>query len=108
MGTRAISWMRRSQGTRKNACGSESMRVSPRHRGRGIGKALMEHLIEEAKQRGYKRLSLQTGSMPFLVPARKLYEGFQFTPCAPFGSYREDPNSEFMTRTIGADDPRMP
>ena len=53
-------------------------------------------LMMEAKRRGYHRLSLETGSMPFFKPARALYQKFGFKPCAPFATYKEDPNSVFM------------
>ncbi len=81
----------------------KSMRVSAAQRRQGIGAALVQHLIAEAQKRRYLRLSLETGSMPFFEPARTLYRTFGFTDCGPFGSYREDPNSVFMTRQI---DPR--
>ena len=63
---------------------------------------MLQHLIDEAVARGYARLSLETGSMAFFEPARRLYAAFGFVPCAPFGDYRPDPNSVFMTRLIGA------
>lgn len=78
----------------------KSMRVSAADRRKGIGVALVTHLISEAKQRGYRQLSLETGAMAFFEPARKLYHSFGFTFCGPFGSYREDPNSVFMTRRL--------
>jgi len=78
----------------------KSMRVSDTQRRKGIGAALVRHLIAEAKRRGYRRLSLETGAMPFFEPARNLYRAFGFTPYGPFGNYREDPNSVFMTRML--------
>jgi len=75
----------------------KSMRVSRSDRGRGIGAMLVQHLFAEARRRGYTRLSLETGSMEFFVPARRLYARFGFTECGPFAGYREDPNSIFMT-----------
>lgn len=50
---------------------------------------------------GFTRLSLETGSDDFFLPARKLYEKFGFTYCAPFADYRLDPNSVFMTKGLG-------
>ncbi|MBJ8056704.1 GNAT family N-acetyltransferase, partial [Bacillus altitudinis] len=55
---------------------------------------------QEAKRRGYKRVSLETGAIAFFEPARKLYESFGFQYCPPFGSYQEDPNSLFMTKEL--------
>jgi putative acetyltransferase len=78
----------------------KSMRVAAGDRGRGIASSLVDHLIKEATARGYRRLSLETGAMPFFRPARKLYEKYRFTPCGPFGSYQPDPNSVFMSRTL--------
>ena len=60
----------------------------------------MRHILAEAAKRGYRRLSLETGSMQAFEPARRLYAGFGFEPCAPFADYVEDPNSVFMTREL--------
>ena len=74
----------------------KSMRTSPLSRGKGVASKLLQHILDEAKKRGYRRLSLETGSMSFFEPARNLYLKFGFDYCAPFGSYKEDPNSVFM------------
>ena len=78
----------------------KSMRTTAAHRGRGVGAALMRRIFEQAEQRGYRRLSLETGSQPEFAPARALYRRFGFVPCVPFGGYAEDPCSTFMTRTL--------
>lgn len=78
----------------------KSMRTDPNHLRKGVARAILAHLIEEARAAGLQRLSLETGSMEVFLPARKLYEAFGFTYCEPFGSYREDPYSVFMTRTL--------
>ena len=78
----------------------KSMRTTAAHRGRGVGAALMRRIFEQAEQRGYRRLSLETGSQPEFAPARALYRRFGFAPCGPFGGYAEDPCSTFMTRTL--------
>jgi putative acetyltransferase len=57
-------------------------------------------LVDDARTRGVARLSLETGSMAFFEPARALYAAAGFEPCAPFGSYRTDPNSVFLTRRL--------
>lgn len=77
----------------------KSMRTDPVRRGQGIARKLLEYL-DDAKSRGITRISLETGSMDFFAPARALYAGAGFAPCAPFGSYVEDPNSTFMTRVL--------
>jgi putative acetyltransferase len=66
-------------------------------RGRGIGGAIVEYLIGVARQRGYLRLSIETGSMVAFAPARSLYAQAGFRPCGPFGAYSPSPNSTFMT-----------
>jgi putative acetyltransferase len=78
----------------------KSMRVAASARGKGIGSALVRHVIHEAKTRGYQRLSLETGAMPFFQPARTLYGKFKFISCGPFGSYKEGANNVFMTRLV--------
>jgi putative acetyltransferase len=78
----------------------KSMRTARAHRRSGIARAMLEHIIAEAHRRAYRRLSLETGSLPAFAPARRLYERFGFTYCPPFGEYREDPNSVFLTRSL--------
>ncbi|WP_255991574.1 GNAT family N-acetyltransferase [Chitinolyticbacter albus] len=78
----------------------KSMRTSPRHRQRGIATGLLQHALAHARQAGYRRISLETGSMAFFEPARALYLRHGFTPCDPFADYQLDPNSVFMTRAL--------
>jgi len=80
----------------------KSMRVAKNVRAQGIGSALVDHVISEARSRGLKRLSLETGAMAFFGPARRLYQRHGFELCGPFGSYKPDPNSVFMTLPLGA------
>ena len=75
----------------------KSMRTPKALRRRGAGRAILERIVEVARERGYERLSLETGTMDAFVPAQRLYRSFGFTDCGPFGSYVEDPNSVFMT-----------
>ncbi|MDQ3917109.1 MAG: GNAT family N-acetyltransferase [Acidobacteriota bacterium] len=75
----------------------KSMRTAARHLRKGVASRLLEHVIEEARRRGYARLSLETGSQPEFEPARTLYARHGFRHCAPFADYTEDPNSVFMT-----------
>jgi putative acetyltransferase len=75
----------------------KSMRTSSAHRREGVAKAMLAHIIEEARKRSYGRLSLETGSMAAFEPAQRLYARFGFTPCPPFADYTADPNSVFMT-----------
>jgi putative acetyltransferase len=78
----------------------KSMRVSGSQRGNGIGSALVNHLIGVARVRNYSRLYLETGSMAFFEPAHRLYRRHGFEPCGPFGAYKADPNSVFMTLSL--------
>lgn len=78
----------------------KSMRTPQALRGRGAGRAMLNHIIAVARARGYARLSLETGTAPAFVPAQHLYESLGFLRCGPFGDYIEDPNSVFMTRLL--------
>jgi len=78
----------------------KSMRVADRFLGRGIGRAMLEHLTAQARARGLRTLWIETGSSPAFVPALRLYESAGFQRCGPFGDYCEDPFSIFMTRTL--------
>ena len=78
----------------------KSMRTVEKHLRKGVARAILQHLINEAKTRGYTNVSLETGSMDAFQPARRLYETFGFTYCEPFDQYTDDPNSTFMTLNI--------
>ncbi len=78
----------------------KSMHTVTQRRGGGLGRKMLEHILTEARLRGYKRLSLETGSMDGFKPARRLYEVYGFEYCAPFGDYTEDPNSVYMTLAL--------
>jgi putative acetyltransferase len=75
----------------------KSMHTVAAARGQGIGRAMIEHLIAVAREAGYRRLSLETGSMTEFAPARALYARAGFEKCGPFGEYRASPNSTYMT-----------
>ncbi len=78
----------------------KSMHTLQTARRSGVGAAMLLHIMDQAKAKGLKRLSLETGSFDFFAPARALYARHGFGECAPFGDYRPDPNSAFMTREI--------
>jgi putative acetyltransferase len=78
----------------------KSMRTVRAHLRKGVARAILVHIIAEARRRAYERLSLETGSMAEFQPAVRLYASFGFTSCAPFGDYIEDPNSLFMTKKL--------
>ena len=73
------------------------MRTKESSRGKGVGEALLNTLLIEAANRGYIKLSLETGSQDFFKPACSLYEKFGFRYCQPFAEYTDDPNSLFMS-----------
>ncbi|MFE3104580.1 GNAT family N-acetyltransferase [Nocardia tengchongensis] len=78
----------------------KSMRTTAAYRGRGVASQLLRHILAEAGSRGYRRLSLETGSSEFYLPAVRLYERYGFEHCGPFADYAEDPHSVFMTRAL--------
>jgi len=75
----------------------KSMKVSDTHLGKGLGRLILNHLIEVAAKRGHRRLSLETGTMDAFIPARGLYESTGFVECKPFADYFDDPHSVCMT-----------
>lgn len=78
----------------------KSMRTASLHRRKGVAAGMLLHILDEARSRGYARLSLETGSMAAFEPARALYARFGFEYCGPFAGYAEDPNSVFMTKCL--------
>jgi putative acetyltransferase len=78
----------------------KSMRVDDAFLGKGAGRAMLEHIIAEAREMGLKTLWLETGSTEAFAPALKLYESAGFVVCGPFGDYTDDPFSRFMTKAL--------
>ena len=78
----------------------KSMRTAAKHLRQGVAARLLRQILEEARRRGYRRLSLETGSMAAFAPARRLYADSGFRECAPFAGYRLDPNSVYMTMEL--------
>ena len=78
----------------------KSMHVLAEARGRGLSKAMLEHLVAAARADGFTRLSLETGVQLTFVAARALYARAGFEECPPFEGYSEDPNSVFMTKVL--------
>jgi len=79
----------------------KSMHVLTEARGRGLSRAMLDHLLTQAQAAGFRRLSLETGVQPTFIAARALYYKAGFVDCPPFEGYDEDPNSLFMTKTLG-------
>ena len=78
----------------------KSMRTSSSSRKSGIATKLLTHALNAAIDKGYRKVSLETGTQQFFQPARNLYEKFGFTYCEPFANYELDPHSHFMTREL--------
>lgn len=84
----------------RNHAEVKSMRTAAGHVRKGVASKVLQTILSEAMRRGYRRLSLETGAMRYFEPAHELYRKFGFTSCAPFGSYRPDPNSLFFTKEL--------
>jgi putative acetyltransferase len=78
----------------------KSMRVDDRFRGSGVGRAVLRHIVDEARRRGMSSLWLETGTTADFAPAQRLYESEGFVLCGPFEGYALDPFSIFMTRSL--------
>jgi putative acetyltransferase len=80
----------------------KSMRTVKAFLRKGVASQILAHIIDVAQQRGYKRLSLETGTVSAFEPAHRLYSSYGFKHCGPFADYVEDPNSIFMTKELAA------
>ena len=78
----------------------KSMNTAETARRRGVASAILNHIIASSRKRGFTRLSLETGSYGYFLPAVALYKSHGFTECPPFGDYRQDPNSLFLTLVL--------
>ena len=78
----------------------KSMRVADGHVRQGIGRAILDHLLSEARKASFTSVWLETGTQDAYLAAREMYEKAGFTYCPPFPPYVEDPSSTFMTREL--------
>jgi putative acetyltransferase len=78
----------------------KSMRTAPGALRRGVGRAMLDHILREARAQGYRRLSLETGSNAPFAPAWAMYERAGFEPCGPFGGYEDTAFSRYFTRSL--------
>ncbi len=78
----------------------KSMHTAEAARGQGIGRAMLDHLVDFAREAGYRRVSIETGAGPAFAPARRLYASASFTPCGPFADYRPRPTAAYMTLSL--------
>ena len=86
----------------------KSMHTAQSHRRKGVGNAMLRHIIARARLMGLTRLSLETGSWPYFNAARELYRRHGFIECPPFGGYVADPNSVFMNLDFSEGGAPMP
>tara|TARA_Y100000768_G_C23594676_1_gene503198 strand:- start:103 stop:570 length:468 start_codon:yes stop_codon:yes gene_type:complete len=84
----------------KNHGEFKSIRIHDDFRGKGNGKKIINHLINEAKKLNIQRISIETGAGSFFAPARKLFDNCGFKPCPPFAHYKEDINSLYLTKLL--------
>lgn len=84
----------------RNSGEIKSMHTAVAHRRKGIASKILEHILGEAKQRGYNCLYLETGAFPAFIPARDLYTRYGFKSQGPFADYIDDPNSVFMAKSL--------
>jgi putative acetyltransferase len=80
----------------------KSMRAAPAARGMGVGRAMLGHIVAEARRRSYHRLSLETGTAPLHAPAIALYRSAGFVSCDAFADYPPSPHNQFMTLDLSA------
>ena len=78
----------------------KSMRTAPARVREGIAARVLSHVLDEARAAGFTRVSLETGASAFFGPAHALYRRHGFVDCEPFGSFRPDPLSIFLTREL--------
>jgi putative acetyltransferase len=78
----------------------KSMRTAPAHQRKGLGSAMLDHLIAEGRRRGYRRLSLETGNNDPFAPARAMYQRAGFVECGPFADYDDVSFSQYFTREL--------
>jgi putative acetyltransferase len=78
----------------------KSMRTHKDSLGKGVGRAILAHLVGMAQSQGMSRLSLETGNSALFAAANRLYEGSGFSRCGPFGNYPDSPFTHFYSREI--------
>ncbi len=81
----------------------KSMRTEPRHRGKGVGEFMLKHILAVARERGYRRVSLETGTHSDFHPAHRLYKRFGFVYCEAFANYEITPHNVCMTLELSAE-----
>lgn len=78
----------------------KSMKTSVQFLRKGVAASLLTYLVTLAKEQGYEKISLETGTASEFIPAQKLYQRFGFTCCSPFSTYKQDPYSLFFSKRL--------
>jgi putative acetyltransferase len=78
----------------------KSMHTAAEARGRGVGRAILDHLLSVARSRGYQRVWLETGTTPGFAAARAMYTSSGFVPAEPFGDYVRTEDNTFYSLTL--------
>lgn len=81
-------------------CELKSMRTATAFLRRGVANQFLVHILEVARERGFQRLSLETGTQSGFTACHHLYLKHGFVDCEPFADYQPDPNSRFMTLVL--------
>ena len=82
----------------------KSMHVAQTARRQGVGRRLMNHLMTEARRRGYHSLWLETGNSDGFKAAVTLYYDMGFASCPPFGEYVATDFNIFMRLDLESED----
>lgn len=81
-------------------CELKSMRTATEFLRRGVASQFLVHILDVARERGFERISLETGTQPGFTACYQLYLKHGFVDCEPFADYQLDPNSRFMTLVL--------
>jgi len=74
----------------------KSMRTHPDFLRQGAAAALLDHVIDAARARGVRRLSLETGRGAAFEPALAMYRRRGFTDGGPFSDYVPNEFSQYL------------
>jgi putative acetyltransferase len=85
----------------------KSMHTAERHRGKGVARTIVETILRAARERGYTRLLLETGSSQPFAPARSLYSSFGFSEVGPFNGYIDNGFSTFMALELNCNETQL-
>jgi putative acetyltransferase len=78
----------------------KSMHTAAEARGRGVGRAMLAHLLAVARSRAYRRVSLETGTTPGFAAARAMYVNAGFETAEPFSDYHRTGDNTFYSLAL--------